>query len=816
MEGRLLKKATHPLLPFLWRERHVKLTNNGMIEVYDSPEGEPRGKQHKLVVIGVADIEDSITARMHRFDVKLAESGSSESTETLSFCANSKEDKLKWLDSLRSSRLFIEKANASYELGVAKMKQILPEFSENGLQIHEELKAPLSADQDAVLSSAAGYFQDALKVYYKHIPSHFGLGVAGCSRGDWEAAIARFGCAFNIDPQLPGLRENLANAHFCQAMLAVKQMETNLKTDRKTKNHAAATTAADDDGNNLSALAEQHFAAAATVLPSSASYHLHLADVRLVRGDLAGAEAAYRRAIREAERAEITASGGTKGTADGTVPAKGAAVTVLPAVSPRAHVALGKILLKQESAADTNYDAAIETMRSALQVDPEYVPAHKLLGEILAKAPLTSGSGDGKLGNLKHAAESFLSAIKFCTLQNEHRSKHGSNHQQEETPSKDEYWTGIVSGCWNDLGNLYSRHSLALAETTEWQRARLEEEEEGTMTKKKRKKAKKEQKKSDGELDDSELASLIPNPDSDVFDVPLMKQAVAAFYSSLAVEKSADTYYNLAQTLAVRFGEGRGSTSLRTAIEGFVSLDPAYEKKIRMDPTHPLTFFFQDRDRGIHIVDYQGVISHVNSRADLARAGRSRDIQFCELLFQRKSEFGSRKATYRVRRVVVITKDMLLTYKLKPMKKQSSRSLLSKRAKLKKNPVATPSKSIPLRNFYKLYVSISGRSALLRTKTGRTLTFVGEFVDVFVRTFEALNPNVKKLTAHIMKTSESGLEDPHANTARNSESVGNEEENRDRSESLQLEELEKQLGIDAVLSDNKDIGSDEEWAADSL
>ena len=49
-------------------------------------------------------------------------------------------------------------------------------------------------------------------------------------------------------------------------------------------------------------------------------------------------------------------------------------------------------------------------------------------------------------------------------------------------------------------------------------------------------------------------------------------------------------YYSCAraQTLAVRFGLGRGSRLLRSAIEGFLDLDPVYETIVRDDPNHAL------------------------------------------------------------------------------------------------------------------------------------------------------------------------------------------------------------------------------------
>ena len=153
----------------------------------------------------------------------------------------------------------------------------------------------------------------------------------------------------------------------------------------------------------------------------------------------------------------------------------------------------------------------------------------------------------------------------------------------------------------------------------------------------------------------------------------------------------------------------------------------------------------RDSDNSVHVVDYQRVLAHVASRADLEKAGRSREVQFCELLFQRKAEFGSSKQTYKIRRVVVITEDTLLTYKLKAVKKQ-------KMGKAKqKPPTAVPSKNIPLNGFYKLYASTTARSARLRSKKGKTLTFVGDHVDIFLKTIERLNPNLQRRTAHTLK-----------------------------------------------------------------
>ena len=70
---------------------------------------------------------------------------------------------------------------------------------------------------------------------------------------------------------------------------------------------------------------------------------------------------------------------------------------------------------------------------------------------------------------MRYAAEAFAAAIKYCTEQNK---------DVEDGP--DDRWEDTVSECWNDLGDVYARQSLALAETPAWQKARLREEEQQT------------------------------------------------------------------------------------------------------------------------------------------------------------------------------------------------------------------------------------------------------------------------------------------------------------------------------------------------
>jgi hypothetical protein len=800
-----------------------------------------------IVVVEVISVPDSVAARMNRFNVRLAalssttttttaassadpDQGPDDTSETLCFCAETPADKAAWIDALRAAPHFQDRADASYGLGLAKMK-LATSMTEaaaaaaaaTGLSA-VETAATVSDDQDALLTSAAGYFRDAIQMYAKHVRSFCSLGMIGQMRGDDAAAIAGFGAAFKIKPDFPGVRENLAFAHFRQAVAVLKSCS---------------------DATPASALAERklrcekHFEAAVQVLPSLSKCHLQLAELRLERGDLAGAESAFRAAIASTEDAGVATAAATAATISaesksGTVTTaattghlRGSSLNhhlsteVSPArraICPPAYVALGRLLLKRQSPAP-GWDAAIEAMRSALLVNPQYVPAHKCLGGVLTEAPASAGGGDGDGSNLRYAEEAFLSAIKFCTEQN-----------KDVESGPDDQWENTVSECWNDLGDLYARQSLALAETPAWQMARLLEEEQQGATGKKAKKNKKMSKKkakAAAAANDDEgpplppredtIATYTPNPSSQVFDVPLMKKALAAFQSGLGVKKTPVTFYNLAQTLAVRFGLGRGSRSLRTAIEGFLDLDPAYETIIRADPNHALGFFFKDRDNGVHVVDYQGVLAHVASRPDLSKAGRSREVQFCEMLFQRKAEFGSSKETFKIRRVVVLTNDTLLTYKLKAANKQ-------KKGKTRqKERTAVPSKNIPLSGFYKLYASTTSRSARLRTKKGKTLTFVGDHVGIFLKRVEALNPALQRRTAHTLKemASIAQIEASEASDGVKVQSAPEDKDSReDRAESLQLEELERMLDRDGVIDgDREDKVSDDDgtgWAAEIL
>ena len=103
---------------------------------------------------------------------------------------------------------------------------------------------------------------------------------------------------------------------------------------------------------------------------------------------------------------------------------------------------------------------------------------------------------------------------------------------------------------------------------------------------------------------------------------------------------------------------------------------------------------------------------------------------------------------------------------------------------------------------------------------------MGDHVDIFLKTIERLNPNLQRRTAHTLKemTSIAQIETAEAKDGIRLEdgaeaAVLDKDSREDRTESLQLEELERMLDRDGVIRDGEDKVSDDDgtaWAADAL
>lgn len=220
---------------------------------------------------------------------------------------------------------------------------------ESFLDPYSFLRAGMANQQTGDHEGAIRAFRRGLEIAPDDPELHNALGWSLFQQGGSDAAAAAYRKALAADPKHVKSHNNLALALVDLGRLdeAARHFEASLAIEPKAEIYS-------DLGFTLARLgraqeAQTAFAQALAIDPECPSAHFNMAVVALQAGDLAGAEAHYRRALPGRPTAET-------------------------------HNGLGFVLARQGRA-----EEAIAEYRSAVAIDAGFVPAYNNLGQLLAQ-----------------------------------------------------------------------------------------------------------------------------------------------------------------------------------------------------------------------------------------------------------------------------------------------------------------------------------------------------------------------------------------------------------------------------------------------